>query len=70
MKSNYSKFGLLVKNWRNSQELTQEGLAFKSKISVTYISKIENGQTNVSLDTICKIASGLGVSVHELMKGM
>lgn len=70
MKNNYKKFGQLVKSWRLRQKLTQEELAFNSKISVTYISKIENGVTNVSLDTICKIASGLGITVSELLKGM
>lgn len=70
MKSNYKKFGQLVKEWREDKGLTQEELAYRSKISVTYISKIENGQTNVSLDTICKIAVGLGITVHELTRGI
>lgn len=68
--NNNVKFGNLVKKWRAAKKKTQEELAFESKISVTYISKIENGQTNVSLDTICKIAKGLGISVSELVKGM
>lgn len=70
MKSNYKKFGQLVKGWREDRGFTQEELAYRSKISVTYISKIENGQTNVSLDTICKIATGLGITLSELLKGM
>lgn len=70
MKSNYKRFGQLVKNWRDKQKLTQEELAYSSKISVTYISKIGNGQTNVSLDTICKIAAGLGITVHKLTRGI
>lgn len=70
MKSNYKKFGQLVKEWREDKGFTQEELAYRSKISVTYISKIENGQTNVSLDTICKIASGLGIKVADLVEGM
>lgn len=68
--TNNVKFGNLVKKWRLSKKKTQEELAFESKISVAYVSKIENGQTNVSLDTICKIAKGLGISVSELVKGM
>lgn len=70
MKSNYKKFGQLVKEWREDRGFTQEELAYRSKISVTYISKIENGQTNVSLDTICKIATGLGITLSELLNGM
>lgn len=67
---NYKKFGGLVYDWRTRKGLTQEQLAFSAGISVTYISKIENGQTNVSLEAICKLAKGLGITVHELTKGM
>lgn len=68
--TNHRKFGKLVKDWRESKGLTQEKLAFAAEISVTYMSKIENGLANVSLDTICKLAKGLRISVSELMQGM
>lgn len=68
--NNNIKFGNLVKKWRINKKMTQEELAFEAKISVAHISKIENGQSNVMLDSICKIAKGLGISVSELVKGM
>ncbi len=45
---------------RNEQNLTQESLAQKAGIRQSNLSRIERGQCMPSLDTLQKIAHGLG----------
>lgn len=44
----------------------QSTLARATGLHRTYISAIERGNCNISIDNIQKLASGLGVSVAEL----
>jgi SOS-response transcriptional repressor LexA len=53
---------------RHSARLSQEELARKSGISIRRIHDIENG-ANPTLDTLRKLASGLGISLSELTGG-
>jgi len=54
---------------RNKQELTQDAFARKSDIPYTTLTKIEsNVITKPSIQTVAKIAKGLGVSIDDLMK--
>lgn len=47
--------------------LTQRMLAEKMDCTQQYISKILKGEMNMSLETICKIESALGI---EIIKGL
>lgn len=47
--------------------LTQKMLAEKMNCTQQYISKMLNGKKNMSLETICKIESALGI---EIIKGL
>jgi len=62
------KFGERLKEIRTQKGLSQEKLAFKSRLHRTYISDIERGFRNVSLINIEKISKALGVSSSELLK--
>lgn len=64
------KFGLRVKELREDRGLTQYALAPLAGVSRTYLADVERGMRNASLETISKIANGLGVSIEELMRGM
>ena len=48
--------------------MSQEKLAEESGLHRTYISSVELGRRNISLDNIQKIALALGVSMTELMR--
>lgn len=48
--------------------MSQEKLAEESGLHRTYISSVELGRRNISLDNIHKIALALGVSMTELMR--
>ncbi len=56
-----------IQKYRIAQGLTQENLAEKVDISVSYISEIENGKKRPSLKTLEKIAAALDVSLVSLM---
>lgn len=46
--------------------MTQEDLAFESKIDYSYINEIEAGKRNPSVKRIHDIAKVLGVSIKDL----
>lgn len=56
-----------VKAARKALKLSQEKLAFKAKIDRTYISGIERGLRNPSLDLIVKLAAKLKKTPGELL---
>lgn len=58
-----------IKAWRKKKEITQDALAKKADIPYTTLAKIESDVIeNPSLQTITKIARGLGVSLDDLVK--
>jgi len=64
-----SEFGLLIKNLRKEQKITQRDLAEKVDVDFTYISKIENDQlrNSPSVETIIKIAKALNTDADVLI---
>lgn len=66
-----AQFGAQVKKLRKAKtELSQEAFAYSINMDRTYYCSIENGERNVSLVNIKKIADGLGVSISELFDGI
>ena len=51
----------LMKDW------SQEDLAGASGLDRSYVSSIERGERNVSLDNIEKLADAFGISLDELL---
>jgi transcriptional regulator with XRE-family HTH domain len=52
-------YGEKVRSIRKSQNVSQEKLAELAELDRTYISDIENGKRNVSIETVFKIAKAL-----------
>lgn len=61
------RFGEVVRAERKRQELTQEELAHRAGISAVFMSDIERGVENVTLETIAKLSKGLGVKIGDLL---
>lgn len=59
-------FGISVKTYRQQLGISQEELAERANLHRTYISDIERGARNVSLESISKLAGALAVSVSSL----
>ena len=60
------KIGQRIKYLREKAEMSQKDLAYTADLDRSYIVSIENGQRNVSIVNIEKIAIALGVSLKEL----
>lgn len=59
-------FGQRVRQLRKNMGVSQEAFAHSIKIDRSYFGSIERGERNVSLENICIIADGLGVTIAEL----
>jgi transcriptional regulator with XRE-family HTH domain len=62
------KFGVEVKRRREEQGLSQEQLAELADIDRTYISMIERGKRNPTLEVAERIAVALDMKLSELIK--
>ena len=60
------KFGIRVKELRLATGMSQEAFADKCGFARSYMSRIERGGANPSLDAIETLASGLRIAVREL----
>lgn len=60
------RFGLAVKEQRNRLNVSQEELAMRIGADQAYVSRIEAGQMNVTLETVEQIASALHIGIGEL----
>lgn len=60
------RFGQAVRNIRRAQGISQEELAERCGLHRTYISDVELGKRNVSLENIERIATSLNKSLVDL----
>lgn len=58
--------GIRIKNLRQSKGMTQEELAEKMGISPKYLSSIERGKENPTLDTFVKLTEALHTEIAEV----
>ncbi|GAA6213216.1 helix-turn-helix transcriptional regulator [Hyphomicrobiales bacterium 4NK60-0047b] len=62
------KFGSNVRDLRKLANISQEELALRLNADQAYVSRIEAGQMNVTLETIDEIAKALNVSAKEFFE--
>ncbi len=62
------RIGKQVNKYRKSRNLTQEQLAEKLKVSVNFITLLENGKTGVKLETLIKLSDALYVTPNDLLQ--
>ena len=53
---------------REKKSLTQEDLADKAGVDVSYLAKIENGYVNTTLRYLIKLSRALGVKAKDLIE--
>ena len=68
MASLADKFAGNLKNERLRRKFSQEALAAKAGLSVSYISMLERGQRSPALETIELLAKALGVAPIALLR--
>lgn len=64
------KFGDNVRSRREAQDLSQEQLAERADLDRTYISGVERGVRNLSLNSVVRIAKALKTSASDLCEGV
>jgi transcriptional regulator with XRE-family HTH domain len=61
-------FGLALRRAREVQQLSQEELAEKSGLHRTYISQVERGVRNVSIDNLEHLAQSVGLPLWHMIR--
>jgi transcriptional regulator with XRE-family HTH domain len=59
------KIGQRIKELREASNMSQKDLSFAADLDRSYIASVENGQRNISIVNIEKIAISLGVTLKE-----
>ena len=60
-------FAKRIKEIRISKGISQENLAELCNLHRTYISSVERGERNISVDNMERLAVALGVDIRELL---
>lgn len=60
-------FGQVLKTLRKKQKLSQEKLAFQSNLDRTYISMLERGVHQPTLNSLLSLAKALDMKASELV---
>lgn len=60
-------FGKIVRARRAEKKLSQEELADLADLHFTYISSVERGERNISIENIARLAKALGCQLRDLM---
>lgn len=63
-----TEFGSVIRELRLERQISQEALADICGLHRTYVSDIELGKRNISLENIEKIANALGVSIEFIFR--
>ena len=59
---------MVIRKLRMDKSISQENLALQADIDRTYISDIEKGERNISVEILEKLANTLEISPSELLK--
>ena len=59
------KVGQRIRELRKELDLSQESLAYKAEVDRTYMTDVENGRRNISIEILEKIIVALEISFAE-----
>ena len=62
-----TKLGNNVRRFRKKLKMSQEGLGFEAKIERSYVSAIERGKRNPSIQVVSKLAKALKINISDLI---
>ena len=62
--------GYNIRRLRLSNDFSQEQLAFRAGINRAYLSTVENGKRNISIENIFAVADALETDPRELLRPM
>jgi len=64
------KIGARIASLRKARRMTQEQLAAKMEISIPYLSSIERGRENPTLNTLINLSRRLDLDLSELFSNI
>lgn len=64
------RLGAKVRPLRNERGLTQEQVALETGLHLSFVSDIERGKRNISIETLLKLAQALHVTPALLLDGV
>lgn len=70
MALDYTIIGERLKKARTDKNLTQEKLAEKLDVSIAFLSRIERGNSHISLKRLSEVCDILGVSEGSILNGV
>lgn len=59
------KIGQRIRELREAQSMSQKDLSYAADLDRSYIASVENGQRNISIVNIEKVAIALGVTLKD-----
>ncbi len=59
------KVGQRIRELRKQLELSQEALANEAEVDRTYVTDVENGRRNVSVEILERLIKALNISIAE-----
>lgn len=59
------KVGQRIKHLRKDLDLSQETLAYEAEVDRTYVTDVENGRRNVSIEILERLINALDISIAE-----
>jgi transcriptional regulator with XRE-family HTH domain len=68
--TNLNVLGERIRHYRKERGWNQEEFAYKCGLDRSYVGGIERGERNITFETLCAIADGLGMSLPDLLAGM
>ena len=60
--------GKRIRLYRKLNRFTQEKLAEKAELAPSYVSDVERGQVNISVDAVQRIARALKIRLRDLFE--
>lgn len=64
------RIGKRIRDIRISKGVSQSQLALMTSMTKSYMSEIEAGKKNLTLRTLQKIATSLGITLEDIFRGM
>ena len=69
-KTTYPAFGLIMRRFRRSKDLTQDEVAARLEIAPSYVSRLENEVKKPSVEMLFRIADALEVPAATIISEM
>lgn len=57
--------GERIAELRKAKKLSQQQFSYDADVERSYLTHVENGKKNISVETLLKITKGLGVSLKD-----